>query len=677
MRPDRFIAELRRRRVFRVTAWYAAAAFVVLQLGDLVIDPLGLPDGTMTLLILLSGAGLVITLVLAWLFDITPDGLERTDAESSSAMEPVSSARARSRSLVLGIVAVLVIGTVVFTAYLRGRDEPISSIAVLPFANLTRDEGNAYFSDGIQEDILTQLAKVEGLKVISRGSVQRYREGSRDMRRIGRELGVEALLEGSVRRDGQQVRVNARLVDARTEGQLWAERYDRELTDVFAIQSDIAQHIVAALRTELTQAEQRRIDRKPTTQPEAYLLLLRARSLGTFSGNAARPFYAGEASREAERLLQQAIAIDPEYADAHAALAHLYQWRCFTAGTELQDSALRVADRALELAPDLGEAFAAKGHVLWLCQRRYQDALVWLTGALERMPNDADVTQSIGAIFRSQGRWDEGARMLARSAELNPMAPDYHYHAGRTYAWIEQYGEAERFFRQSLLIDPEYVPSLIELGDMYLDATGRLDSLRVAIGRGGGIRAPETDAATYATVLTAARYRLALYEGDYRSALEVLDSTTATRGRGWSATLRPLEQAFVWELLGDSARARRYAEIARATLEDSLTIDPDDANVHSMLGRAYAFLGAIERAHEHGHRGVELFPQPMNRDGSERALDLAWILARTGAREDAVRVLQRHAATPAGVTRHRLRLDPRWISLRATPAFRRLVGEPD
>jgi TolB-like protein len=301
-----FLAELKRRRVYRVAIVYAAVAFVIWQAAEIAVPALRLPEWALTLIVLLTIAGFPIALVLAWAFDITPGGVKAT--------EPGNNAIAM-------IAGVVVLALAVAAAWLALHDRgsapapEAKSIAVLPFANMSADPDNEYFSDGITDDIILHLSKVAELEVISRTSVMRYKDTDLSARQIGEQLSVASVLEGGVQRVGERVRINAQLIDARTDRHIWAEQYDRQLTDIFAIQSDVAQQIAAALEATLTADETERIGKAPTENLEAYDLYLRGRHFWS---------QRGEGLRRGLQYFQQALEKDPNYARAHAGVADCY-----------------------------------------------------------------------------------------------------------------------------------------------------------------------------------------------------------------------------------------------------------------------------------------------------------------------------------------------------------------
>src|SRR6266853_1975056 len=314
-----FFKELQRRKVYRVAAAYIIAAGFIIQIGSAVFPAWDLPNWTLRLVVVLLLAGFPIALILAWAYDVTPQGIRVTPTTSAPGAH-------RRRNLIMLIATgVVVSATAGFFLLPRASARKLDkSIAVLPFQNLSDEKENAYFADGMQDDILTNLSKIGDLKVISRTSVMSYRDGARNAREIGKSLGVGTLLEGSVRRSGNRVRVNVQLINANNDEHIWAEDYDRDLTDVFAIQTDLAQKIASALQARLSPNEKARLDNRPTQNPDAYLLFVQAHDYAN------RTDMFRDTSLKAEQLFEEAIKLDPNFAAAFAGLSMVESWAYHT-----------------------------------------------------------------------------------------------------------------------------------------------------------------------------------------------------------------------------------------------------------------------------------------------------------------------------------------------------------
>src|SRR4029450_1745097 len=385
-----FFEELQRRKVYRVAAAYIIVAGFIIQIGSAVFSAGELPNWTLRLVVVLLLIGFPIALILAWAYDVTSQGIRITPG-----------AHRRRNLITLIVIGVIISAGAGFFLLPRASARKIDkSIAVLPFQNLSDEKENAHFADGMQDDILTNLSKIGDLKVISRMSVMAYR-GARNAREIGKALGVGTLLEGSVRRAGDRVRVSVQLINANNDEHIWAEDYDRDLTDVFAIQTDLAQKIVSALQANLSRSEKARIDRRPTQNPDAYLLYIQAHDCAN------RPDKLRENTSKAEQLFEQAISLDRNFAAAYAGLSMVESWLYHGSDpVPMRREKARVnANEALRLQPDLPEGHLALGYSYYYGDRDYERALAEFEIAKRDLPNEARAYLAIAAIQRRQGKW--------------------------------------------------------------------------------------------------------------------------------------------------------------------------------------------------------------------------------------------------------------------------------
>src|SRR5438105_1552984 len=360
-----FFEEVKRRKVYRVAAAYAIAAGGIIQLASAAFPAWELPNWVLRLVIVLLLIGFPIALLLAWAFDVTPQGIKTTPAFAPRA-------NLRRNLLVLVAAGALVSAIAGFFLLLPGASahKIDKSIAVLPFENLSDDKENAYFADGIQDDVLTNLSKIGDLKVISRTSVMPYRGKTQNLREIGKTLGVSNILEGSVRRSGNRVRINVQLIDATTDEHIWASDYDRDVTDVFAIQTDLAQKISEALQAKLSPVEKSRMERRPTENGEAYLAFVQAHNLQNAVEDIGK-------LKQSEQLYARAIELDPKFALAIARYSQLESWilHTFERTIERREKARALAQQALQLQPDLPEAHLAMGFSLYYGDNNFEGAL--------------------------------------------------------------------------------------------------------------------------------------------------------------------------------------------------------------------------------------------------------------------------------------------------------------
>jgi adenylate cyclase len=452
-------AELKRRHVVKVAIVYATVGFAVVQVADLLLPRMDVPEWGVNAIMAAVLLGFPIALVLTWALEVTPDGVKRTrsDAQLSSGVDLAA------ESPVAG------------PATKPASAASHRSIAVLPFTNLSRDPDNEYFSDGITEEILMALSKVRGLRVISRTSVMQYKGSFRAVRDIAGELAVAHVLEGSVRRAGDRVRIAAQLIDARSDEHLWAESYDRNLDDVFAIQSDVAERIVRSLEVALTPTERARLEARPTKSMEAHEWYLKGRHL------IARRM---EASlRSAVEAFRKAVAADDDYAQAWSGLADALTLLAFYSDAKVADvlpEARRAAERAVSLDPGLGEAHASLGFVAD-AEKSSQEAVQEFEKAIELSPGYTTAYAWYGITLRNLGRHEEAIAVTERAQALDPVSSPIRMALGAAYQAGGDLERAEAIWREGLELDPDYAAFHVNLAEQF-EAQDRLDEALAEIG---------------------------------------------------------------------------------------------------------------------------------------------------------------------------------------------------
>jgi TolB-like protein/Tfp pilus assembly protein PilF len=482
------LAELRRRRVFRVAAVYAAVGFVLVEVANNFFPALHLPAWTTTLVAVLVVLGFPIALVLAWALDLTPDGIRRAEPARPRASAGTSGRWTAQRIAAVGGALVLAMAGGAFLLTGGRSDGTVAvdreverSVAVLPFANLSAEADNEYFSDGITEDIRGRLSRIGELRVISRTSAMTYKGTTQRAGAIGRELGVAHLIEGSVQRSGDRLRVSAQLVDARTDETRWSETYDRHVTDVFAIQSEIAERIADALRVRLTAGDRALLGRAQTTNLAAYELYLKADEL-------MRRRSPGMAERRADvlsavALLRQAVQLDPDYALPYAFLAWGYDEHPDLTLGERKDSARSFAERVVRMAPELPDGYAELGY-FYLSLGELERSGEQLRLALARDPNHEVALAGMRDYLRASGRLAESLTYAKRAVEVVPTDPESYAQVGRTYAMLGAFDTAETWYRRAWFeVSREPAAGYCELADIAYHrgdargARGHLDAL--------------------------------------------------------------------------------------------------------------------------------------------------------------------------------------------------------
>lgn len=543
------------------------------------------------------------------------------------------------------------------------------SIAVLPFENLSADPENAFFADGVQDEILTNLAKIADLKVISRTSVMQYKTGAkRNLREIAQALGVAHVTEGSVQRSGNRVRIRAQLIDARTDTHLWAEQYDRDLADVFAIQSEIAKTIADQLQAKISPDEKAEIEKAPTTDLTAYDLYLRAQTLWS---DVSDPIHAREKLPQAARLLDEAVARDPHFLLAWCLLSKTHG-AIYNQGYDHTPSRLDLANAAvqsaLRLQPDAGEAHLALANYYYQGFRDYGRARSELSKARRALPNNAEVLQYTGFIDRREGRWEEATRNLERALELDPRNFFILEQLALTYSLQHRYTDETRTWDRALTIVPgdplTRISKAIAIFNWRADITPYQATLASVVAENPGV-APDVESPFMALCeRTGAAVNRALtnYPRD-----GVVDIGVVYPHAYWEGVIAR------WQ--GHNARAFAAFSAARGQVEENVRTQPDFAPALSLLGMIDAGLGRKKEALSEGRHACELLPISKDAvDGVALAVNLAQIYAWLGEKDLAIEQIATVERSPNELSYGLLKRHPYWDSLRGDPRFEKIVS---
>ena len=544
------------------------------------------------------------------------------------------------------------------------------SLAVLPFENASEDKENAFFADGIMDDVLTSLAKIKDLKVINRTSVLLYRgaAGAARLREIGRELGVTNVLEGRVRRSANRVVVTVQLTDVRTARQLWAERYDRTLADSLTLQGELAQEIARELRATLSPAETRNVSAKPTENDEAYTLYLRSRELALRQGNEE-----GKASPAVIDLLSKAVALDPKFALAHARLAEAqaYAYHFFRPSEELLQQAWASARESLRLNPDLGEGHYALGLCYYCGSRDYEAALRENEIARQSIPGDAEVIAQTAYVWRRQGRWRQAIESQEQARLLDPR--NYTIADGLlgSYLFVRGWDRAALAARRLADLSPPGKAALV-LAQVDLEARAELDSTRAAL-------ATATAAFGSACEIAVQRHLLALYERNFPRAEQVLqECPSGTVDLDSIPIPKPMLIGFLAKCQGETERATALLQEGLSHLEAEVAKYPNNIKRWQMLGLAHALLGRKDDALRTARRSMEMVPIAKDAlDGAEAEIWAGIVYAMVGDPDQAMDLIERSVVTPAGTRMSQLRLHPMYDSLRSNARFQKLLASPE
>lgn len=691
--------ELKRRNVFRVGIAYIVGAWLLAQVADLALDVIGAPDIVLRSVVVILALGFFPAVIFAWAFEMTPEGLKReSDVDRS---ESITAHTGQKLNVVTIVLLILAVGFVVVERYLPQREpapsagpstlvraEPATtraesptplpqpgnekSIAVLPFANRSNQADDLFFTDGIHDDLLTQLAKIHELNVISRTSVMEYRDSPKNLREIGGELNVGTILEGGIQKVGNRVRINAQLIEVATDRHLWAETFDRELTaeNIFDIQSEIARKIVQAIAIELTPEEEQQLSEVPTQNLAAYEAYLKSREI-FYGANYTR-------SQEVEALpwLEKAIELDPDYADAYSQLSHIYgqtYWRGLDTSPAFLEKYRATIDRALALNPDSPSALRAEANYHYRVKNDYETSALLLEKALAKAPGDVDLHGDLALSLRRLGKWDESIASFRQALKLDPANRFYHFLMVETL-FVE--GDWQGVIDNTVALEdatPDDFDSQVYRAVAQMNLTGDLEPLNRVFEKMIPI-----DSTNY-YFFSARRH---LMQRDADAAIEVLNnpvwlSLTATN------TLPGFREYFLglaYALKGEFEKERMTYEKALPQLE---AVRSSSAQRRALEGMNFAVLLAkLERFDE----AIALANEVMNDPVLERDTMMKWqvkkqmamVVGLTGDHEAAIDLLTRVVEMPASyrITRWDLHYDPAWDFLRADPRFVELATPP-
>jgi len=649
--PTKFLTELKRRNVYKVAIAYGVVAWLLMQVASQIFPFFEIPSWAVRLVVLLLILGFPIALVLAWAFDLTPEGLKRTEwADRRPARSSRNKAWRQTESVKV----------------------PAKSIAVMPFENRSEDKANAYFADGIQDEILTLLSKIADLKVISRTSTQQYRSRPRNLNEIAKQLGVANILEGSVQKAGDQVRVNVQLVNAQTDSHLWAETYDRKLTDIFGVESEIAKGIAESLQAKLTSREEQALAVKPTNNLEAYDAYLRGLAFE------ARGLHSFDTPMKAVDSYERAVQLDPNFALAWARLSRaqaFVYFMPFDTAAARRDAAKRALENAQKLQPNSPETLLALGYYQYMVLRDYAAAKTTFALVSKMLPSSSEAPKALGYIARREGNWDESIGYFEQALALDPCNMELLREAAWTHTGLRQFSAALKLHDRTLDITPNDPARMAEKAGTY-QAEGNLQEAAKLLS--------EVNAQTpsFTAFIKITELRL---ERNLGEAIRLLQARLAQFR--YASEIEKINNqlwlALTQRLNGDTAGANVTAAQARSMLESLCKNQPDNALLAAGLSLANAVLGEKELALKEAERAITLSPSIKDRMRGPACEEiLALVETMVGENSRAISTLTRLLQTPYSswlysgpVTASLLRLDPFWDPLRADPAFQKLCGE--
>jgi TolB-like protein/tetratricopeptide (TPR) repeat protein len=668
-------ARLQSRKVVQWTMAYLAGSWLVLQVLSLLGETFAWPSVLQRVVTVLLGVGLLAVVVLSWYHG--EKGAQRVTATEFAMLFGI---------FVLAGAAVALVREGRGVADVEGTPGPDdaaslaqatssdgASLAVLPLRNESPDPDNAYFASGIHDELLTQLSQIQGLRVISRTTMRRYENTQKTVPQVAQELGVSAVMEGSVHRAGNRVRITLQLIDPGTDDHLWAQSFDREITDIFAVQSEVAHAVASALQATLAPRVEAGLAHRPTENAEAYALYLRGVDY-------LRRSYSEEDLRTGGRMFQRAVALDPRFAEAWAWLSRaegLLHWFGFEPTATQLARARTAAEEAYKLAPELPAARIGMSEVHYRA-REYDRALEFAEPLVSELPGFAEAVSRLAGIYRRQGQWIEALQLFERQVELDPANGLALYELGVTYNALHRFADAEAVLNRSIELAPDDSPnSYLELGWSYF-WRGDLKSARDVV-----VRIPGRFAAERA--LTLAWFDAA--EGRYQDGLDRLGTVPAgaragARGIAMEGSPKELIEGFLLDRLGRAAEARSRYRTAADAVEAIVAAEGFDVRgqvpYRTALAAAYAGLGLKAQAIATAEQSVRELPVSLDAfSGPRRLIDAAKVYATVGEKDRAVAALEQALSTPTDATPASLRLDPLLESLRGYPPFERLMREKE
>ena len=678
-----FLGELKRRRVYSVAVAYVVVAWLLIQVATQVFPFFDIPSWVVRLVVLLTIVGFPIAAVCAWAFEMTPEGIKL----EGDIDRRITRKTGRKLTALIVIVAAVAAGVTVFRflhshqGIEAAKQPPLAvtieskSIAVLPFENRSEDKANAYFAEGIQNEILTRLSKIADLKVISHTSTQHYKSAPENLPEIARQLGVAHILEGSVQKQGDRVRVNVQLIKAANDSHLWADSFDRNLIDIFSVESEVAKTIADQLRAKLTGGEEQVIAAKPTDKPDAYDAYLRGLAYTLRTQNTPANYLG------AQKYFREAVRLDPKFALAWALLsifdARGYRTINLQPTDALREEARQAAETALTLQPNLGEALVANGYYHYGCLSDFKTAVRYFEQARQFLPNSSRIPESLAFIARSQGEWERCESYFNEAERLDPRNVSLLTRRAQFYITLRRFPEALRKLDQILDIVPGDIDALVEKGAIA-QAEGELPRAAVLL-------APLQPAAGDPTGWETLAYQ-AVLERRPAQIIPRLKEILAKPDSALGYLNGELRFWLGWaqEVAGDEAAAQETWREARRELETLFKEQPENPSL--LLDLALATMGAGDKAAALALAERALAVYPIEKDAADgpQSIDiLARIAARQGEPDRAIAALQKILSIPCTgglatgipLTPALLRLDPMFDPLRGDPRFQKLCEE--
>ena len=668
----KFFEELKRRNVIKETLAYLVVSWVLIQIATTILPIVDAPAWVLKTGIFLLALGLPVWIFFSWAYEVTTEGFKKT-AKVSKDLSGATVSNVRFNYII--IIALI---TAIVASFFN-RSVPISnssnlisnkSIAVLPFEDLSSGGDTEWFCDGVTEDIRSNLSKIKGIeKVISYTSVMQYKENRPTIPEIAKKLGVSYILEGSVRKQDNQIIISAQLIDAHSDTQLWGDNYIRDLTDVFAIQTEIAESVAKELGAKITPDEQSNIESVPTSNIEAYDFYLKANDFYLKGVDYNQRSLQKENFSYAIQMFEQAIAIDSNYALAWIGLTQAYSdmyWYNYEGNIDYKLKIKECLDKAIALNPELLEVKIIEGLYYYRCSLDYPKAIEIFEKLKSKHPNNSELYAWSGYVYRRMGQFEKYIENIDKYISMNPTVWGAYFAKGETLIMLRKYKEAEYYLKTAIDLNPSAINSYIFLTKLYL-IIGQVDMARTLISE---INDVEMDYC---------KSDIELNDKNYDKAISILENSSHNLTVNHEAyTPKQLHLALIYYVMNDREQANVYFQEARLILEEKLDEQQYDSRIFSSLGIVYAGLGMREKAIEANDKAIQIMNISIDAlRGVHRELDMARILMMLGDHDKAIEKLEFLLQINSFLSVELLKNDPFWNPLRQITAFKTLISNPE
>jgi len=668
----KFFDELNRRNVFKETLAYVVVSWVLIQVATTILPIVDAPDWVLKTGIFFLALGFPVWIFFSWAYQVTPEGFKKT-AKVSEASPGASVSNVRfNYIIIIGLITAIAVSFFNRSKTITKSSNPITnrSIAVLPFEDLSSGGDTEWFCDGVTEDIRSNLSKIKGIeKVISYTSVMQYKEHRPTIPEIAKKLGVSYILEGSVRKQNNQIIISAQLIDAHSDTQLWGDKYIRDLTDVFAIQTEIAESVAKELGAKITPNEQAVIKSVPTSNIDAYHLYLEASDFYFKGVEYNNRDLKKENFSYAIQMFEQAIAIDSNYVLAWIGLTQAHSdmyWFYYEGNIDYKIKIKECLDKAIALNPDLLEVQLGVGMYYYRCLLDYPKAIEIFEKLKSKYPNNSGLYGWSAYVYRRMGQFEKYIENIDKNISMNPTVWGAYFAKGETLIMLRKYKEAEYYLKTAIELNPSAINSYIFLTKLYL-ITGQVDMARTLISE---INSPEMD--YY-------KSNIELIDKNYDKAIIVLENSSHTLTVNHEAYIpKQLHLALIYYVMNNREQANIYFQEARFILEEKLDEQQNDSRIFSSLGIVYAGLGMREKAIEANNKAMQIMNISIDAlRGVYRELDMARILMMLGAHDKAIEKLEFLLQQNSFLSVELLKNDPFWNPLRQITAFKTLIANPE